>query len=464
MNRKPKAGLLPLYLKLYDDTRPQIRKDFDGFLHQIAAGLRSRGIDVDAASVCRVEDEFRKAVAGFERAGVDAILTVHLAYSPSLESIGALAGTDLPIVILDTTMDAAFDQTVAPARIMYNHGVHGVMDLACMLRRRKKTFDIVAGHVGDRRVLDRAADAVRGAVAARWFRTTRALRIGESFQGMGDFAVDGAVMKRRLGIAVEQIGIRELGAYVRRVTAAEVKVEVAADRKAFDCRVPLVVHEASVRVALGVRKKLEAGGFRAFSMNFLAFDTARGPVDRVPFIEASKGMARGIGYAGEGDVLTAAMVGALIRGFGDATFTEIFCPDWKGNSLFLSHMGEVNPRVAAAKPLMKEYKFTFTPAANPAVITCAPRPGPGVFVDLAPGPDERFTLIVAPVTILKDTKREDLKGSVRGWIRPVSCKVSDFLEAYGRAGGTHHSALVLGEKAGGILAFARMAGLETCVI
>ena len=62
----------------------------------------------------------------------------------------------------------------------------------------------------------------------------------------------------------------------------------------------------------------------------------------MPFLEISRLMERGIGYAGEGDVLTAALVGALMKVYAETTFTEMFCPDWKGNSIMLSHMGEIN--------------------------------------------------------------------------------------------------------------------------
>ena len=56
-----------------------------------------------------------------------------------------------------------------------------------------------------------------------------------------------------------------------------------------------------------------------------------------------------------------------------------------------------------------------------------------------------------------------MRDTVRVWVRP-RCKVSDFLEAYSRAGGTHHSALVLGDRVEAVAAFGRMLGVETCVI
>jgi L-arabinose isomerase len=453
------VGLLPLYLKLYDDTRPEIRDVFRPLLESVVAGFENRGVGVVQSGICRLESEFAVAVRQFEDAGVDIIVTLHLAYSPSLEALGPLTTTDLSILMLDTTMDHAFGQDVDPARIMHNHGIHGVQDLASMLRREGKPFEIVAGHVTESNVLERAARIAQAAHGAQLFRTTKALRIGESFKGMGDFSVDEVVMHSALGITVDQVAADALSGAVGGVSAEDVAEEMRLDCERFTADVADDVHERSVCLGLGLRRYLEEGGYSAFSMNFLAFDSSDGPVNTVPFLEASKAMARGIGYAGEGDVLTASLVGALSRAFGKTTFTEIFCPDWKGNSLFLSHMGEINPEVAADTPRLSEKDFPWTNAMNPAVIGCAPAPGPAVMVNLAPGPDDSFDLIVAPVEVLGDASNPALHDTVRGWIRPWM-PLELFLETYSCHGGTHHSALVLGDKAEAVEAFAAFAGIE----
>ena len=58
----------------------------EAFARTIAAELERRGLEVLAAPVCRVREEFAAAVTRFEREGAEAIVTLHLAYSPSLES------------------------------------------------------------------------------------------------------------------------------------------------------------------------------------------------------------------------------------------------------------------------------------------------------------------------------------------------------------------------------------------
>jgi len=469
MSQKPRVGLLPLFLKLYDDSLPQMRSGVESFLQQVAEGLAEHGLDVAVAPVCRVEAEFDEAVtqlAGLgpgDEGGADLLVALHLAYSPSLESIGPLCRTSLPLLLLDTTPDYDFGPGVDPGRILYNHGIHGVQDLACMLRRRARPFEIVAGHLTESDVLARAAGIARAAWVASRFAQTRAVRIGERFEGMGDFAVEDAKLTELLGISVTEVGVKALMAWVDLIKGAAVEEELAGDRERFTCRADAACHRRSIRVGLGLRRYLDADGFTALSVNFLAFDSARGPVDTVPFLEIAKAMSRGIGYAGEGDVLTAALVGALLGPFPRTTFTEIFCPDWKGQALFLSHMGEINPAVAAEKPWLCEKPFPYTPANDPAFLACAPAPGPAVLVNLAPGPDDTFRLIVAPVEVLPDESAPAMRETVRGWIRPRR-PVAEFLAEYSRCGGTHHSALVLGDCAATIEAFARIAGLECCTI
>ncbi|MCK5527492.1 MAG: hypothetical protein KAJ05_10100, partial [Candidatus Latescibacteria bacterium] len=101
--KKPKIGLLGLYLELYDHSMPENRPRVNEFYQTIAGEMEKRGIEVITASICRLKPEFASAVKSFEDAQVDAIVTLHLAYSPSLESSDILTETSLPILVLDTT-------------------------------------------------------------------------------------------------------------------------------------------------------------------------------------------------------------------------------------------------------------------------------------------------------------------------------------------------------------------------
>ncbi len=442
---RPKAGLLPLYVELYDRTLPSLRGEVEPFISKVAKVLERFGIHVIVAPICCIREQTAAALKAFEAASVQAVLTLHLAYSPSLESADELCAFPKPLILLDITPDKDFGRDVDPAKLLKNHGIHGVQDLASVLHRRGKHYHVITGHLDDPGIPVAIGRLMKSAQLAAEFRNQRVLRIGPSFEGMGDFQVEEEYLRDAFGISVDTISPVDLAGEVLGVTEACVWDEMAADREAFEIDAPEAVHARSVRLGLGLRQYLRQGGYDAFSLNFLAFDSPHEPVSTVPFLECCKAMARGIGYAGEGDVLTAALAGALQRTFGHTTFTEMFCADWKGDSIFLSHMGEVNPQCAPVKPVMYEKEYPFTPALNPATLACTFKPGPATLVNLAPGPDHSFNLILAPVEVLGDGTHPDLRHWIRAWIRAHS-NVGYFLRSYSMQGGTHHCALVLGDR------------------
>ncbi|MCC7519682.1 MAG: hypothetical protein IT578_10925 [Verrucomicrobiae bacterium] len=458
----PRVGLLPLYAKLYDDFLPERRAECETVLREASEGLARRGAEVEASGVVRTAAEAGAAIRRFETARVDALVTLHLAYSPSLESAPALTRSALPLVLLDTSPDAAFGTNADPARIMANHGVHGVMDLASVLRRRGRAFEVVAGHLRESRALDRVIELARAGRAARALRGMRVARIGSAFPGMGDFAVTPATLREAFGIEARQAFPAVLAKAMATVSDRAVRAEMALDRERYEVRADEKVHRRAVRVGLALREWIGRQGLGAFSVNFLAFQDPRGPA--MPFLEISKALARGTGYAGEGDLLTAALVGALAQGFGGTTFTEVFCADWRGNHLFLSHMGETNPDLAPDRPRVVAKSYPFLKSGPAAAIVAGIRAGPAIYANLVPGSRGTFELIVAPVEMMPDTERDDLREVVRGWMRPAHLPVPRFLEEYSRRGGTHHAALVLGDRAEAVAAFARFAGIPAVTL
>jgi len=461
---KAKIGLLPLYLKLYDDLDDgSRRRRIDEFPRTIAAGLEARGLEVILAPVCRIQKEFAAAVRKLETEKVDALVTLHLAYSPSLESSAALARTRLPVIVLDTTPTYSYAPTQDPEELMYNHGIHGVQDMCNMLVRNGKPFLVEAGHWQRSDVLDRvAALAVPAGMAARISRAKVGI-MGTPFKGMGDFAVSPSKIKSTIGAVVKAMEPETLKGLLAGVKEKDVAVEVEEDlrRFALDGASP-EAHARSVKLGLAVRRWIEREGLSAITFNFLNMEKKAGYIT-APFLEMSKAMERGIGYAGEGDTLTALLVAALMAGFPETSFSEMFCPDWENGTVFLSHMGEVNPRLLDGTPQLREMDYKYSRTDNPALVVGRFKPGDIVLTNLAPAGGDGYRLIVSPAAMLPVSGTDRMKEGVRGWFRPA-LPVPDFLAAYSRLGGTHHLAVTYTRETKPIETFGRLMGWDVAVV
>lgn len=461
MTRNPVIGLLPLYLELYDRISPEKRKGFDEFLRAVSARLSNMGIDIIHSRVCRLKNEFREAAGVFKKNGADAVVTIHLAYSPSLEAADVLAESGIPVIIFDTTPDFEFGPAQSPERIMFNHGIHGVQDLCSMLTRKNSPFAIVAGHWKDGGTLERLLRKIQSARIASSFRKSRTGIIGSPFEGMGDFQVAPELVKK-LGITVIEAGKSELKNLLESITDDEIRDEIERGKKLFTAgHLNDQLYKGTLLSCLTVRKWAKRKKLTSFTMNFMEFDGSFLP--SVPFLEAGMLMAEGLGYAGEGDVLTASLAGAVLSINKKATFTEMFCPDWSGGTIFMSHMGEVNISLLHHKGRLAEKNFPYTETPPPVTVSGRLKSGKAHIVNLAPLGDGKFRLLICRGSIPRATGKDNFEDAVRGWFKP-EIPLNAFLEKYSMLGGTHHSVLVYEGETDVFEGFGQFMGWETVAL
>ena len=450
-----KIGLLPLYISLYDENHGYLRERLAIFYDKIADLLKNRGLEVVTSEICTEEPHFAKEVKRYEDENCDAIVTLHLAYSPGLNSDKILANTKLPIIICDTTETFDFSDHQDSAELLYCHGIHGVMEMCNLLKKNKKPYAVVAGHYETSDVIDRVVGYISAAKAANSVNGSKVGSIGGYFDGMGDFRVDDTRMKEYFGATVIRPEKNELTELAKSVTEDEIKAEQ--DKNASDYifleEPDADVYKNSVIADLTLKKWIAKNNLQAFSVNFRQI----GELYTMPFNGICCAMSEGIGYAGEGDTFTALFTGALMQGYQKTSFIEIFCPDWKNNTIFISHMGEMNHQVADGKPTAYENVFTYADCPNPVVSTAAFMPGNGVFLNIFE--DEKgFNAFIAPVEVLKETT-DNFQKSIRGWL-DFKKPVSDVLEKISECGATHHSILVYDAKPEEIAFFAKLLNIN----
>lgn len=397
-------------------------------------------------AVFRREDA-ENAIRGFEAAGADAVLIMLLTYSPSQIVLPALRRTRLPLAIWNTQELLAVDRSFTGAAMTDNHGVHGTQDLANVLVRSGIPFQYITSTADEAKGLVELGDFFAAAAAVRRLRAARIGLIGYPFPGMGDFAVDTTHMASTLGCSWMNLNVEDYVGRSAAAPAAEAAALVAEYRARYDVAADISAAdlECTARAELALRGMVREHRLDALTYQFMAFGEDQ-RTSTLPFVAASRLMAEGIGFGGEGDLIAAAAT-AFLNWLGPpASFSEMFTIDFAGNSLFMSHMGEANIAMARRdrKPLLmaRPTQITRTRDRQLALVTSL-EPGPGTLMALTQGPHGRWRIIAAPAAI------EDF-GPLPGFCVPhfklkPKRDVREFLTAYANAGGPHHNAVCFGD-------------------
>lgn len=445
---KAKVGLLGLMLELYD-AWPDLKPAMAEFARTLGNAL-SAFAEVEFPGVCNTREQVERTVAAFEAAGKDLLLVVLLTYAPSHIALPALLRTRLPILIFNTQQLYAVTPDTRAIDTTHNHGMHGVQDLANVLLRAGRAFHLVTGHYQDARALEEVRQWCDAARVARQMRQLRIGLLGYAMEGMGDFGLDETAFLAQLGVEVRHIAMQELAARAAAAPAKTIAAQMAEDRTRFHFAPDITEaeHAASARLEWALRETLRERGMHGFASHFLAI-SQEGQLETLPFLAASKLLADGYGFGGEGDVTSAAAVCMLQALAGQASFTEMFTMDFAHNAILMMHMGESNWRMARSDAPIYALRSTLgdimhVPIA-PVLLAFALAPGDATLVSLTTTSGGRLKLIVTEGQVLDfpyipDLARPHFKFAPQG-------DLCAFLTRFSREGGSHHQALAYGHWA-----------------
>jgi L-arabinose isomerase len=460
VNRSPRIGVIGIMQELYDDMLPGITERQSGYLSELAASLR------DVAE-CVVEPPARnradidRVMREYEYQGVDGVLIVMLTYGPGQRVARALGGTRLPLCLANTQPEGEVTPAWDMGDMTYNQGVHGAQDTANALVRAGVAFDVVTEDWRSPAFRERVGRWARAAAAVGAWRRLKVAQVGYAMDDMGDIRVDEGALLRALGPAITIVAPGDLYRATEAVSRAEIDAVRAFEDERFevDPRLSDAERDDHVRMQVALEQILEARGCEAYSTHFDAIGDD-GRFARLPLAAASSLMAKGYGFAGEGDMLTAALVRAGHVLIGDAHFTEMYAMDFPSDSVLMSHMGEGNWRIARDDRPVKLIKRPLGIGGldDPPTFLFEYQPGPATLATLVSLGGEAFRLVVCEGENIEGPELPALEMPY-GRFKP-DAGVRDCLDGWLRLGGPHHQVMNLGRHAADWAAFCEQAGIE----
>jgi L-arabinose isomerase len=459
-DRKPRIGILGIMQDLYDDMIPGIARRQEGYAGQIASHLSGIAEFIPGKAI-KYREDAERAMREFENSGLDGVLVVMLTYGPAMRVARLLSESRLPVCLANIQPEPSVTPAWDMADMTYNQGVHGAQDTANAMVRAGKRFHVLTD--------DWKSDSFRADVG-RWARAAAAVTawkslktaiFGYAMNDMGDIRVDESALIRTLGPEIIAVAPGDLYRGMLDVTDAQIAEVTGFEDANFeiDPRLSREEREDHARMQAALEQILTERGFGAYTAHFDAIGED-GRFSRLPLAAASTLMAKGYGYAAEGDVMTACLVSAGHTLIGNAHFTEMYAMDFPSGSILQSHMGEGNWKVARSDRPVRLIKrpLGIGRLADPPTFLFRLQPGPATLATLVSLESDKFRLVVAEGENLDSQELPALEMPY-GQFRPAS-GLRACLNGWLRAGGAHHEVMNLGHHAAAWRDFCELTGIE----
>lgn len=441
---------------------------------EITAGLAAQlPVKVVYKPVMTTSEEIYELclAANAEKQCIGLITWMHT-FSPAQKWIRGLTTLKKPFVHLHTQYNAEIPWSEIDMDFMnLNQAAHGDREYGFIGSRLRLNRKVVVGHWQDPEVIAALSSWSRSASAWADWKTLKVARFGDNMREVAVTEGDKVEAHIQFGYAVFGYGVGDLVRAVDSVSEREIDELINVYHQEYEVAPELQKNgekyqslREAAKIEAGLRRFLEAGGFKAFTTTF---EDLHG-LAQLPGLAVQRLMADGYGFGAEGDWKTAALVRAMkvmSAGLEGGTsfmedYTYHFSPS--GDKVLGAHMLEVCPSIAQGKSRLEIHQLSIGDKEDPARLVFDTRIGPALNASIM-HMGERFRLLVNEVDVVAtDAPLPKLPVARAFWAPKPNLKVAAAAWIY--AGGAHHtcfSQIVTTEQ---LQDFAEMAKMEFLLI
>ena len=393
-------------------------------------------------------------------------------FSPAKMWIGGLKILNKPLLHFHTQFNRDIPWATMDMDFMnLNQSAHGDREFGFIMSRMRINRKVVVGHWQDHESLNKINGWIRAAAGWNDWQGAKFARFGDNMRNVAVTEGDKVEAEIKFGYSVNTYGVGDLAAVIDAVSESAIDQVIAEYEDSYTL-VPALqksgAQHSSLRdaakIEIGIQTFLENGNFKGFTTTF---EDLHGIV-QLPGIAAQRLMAKGYGFAGEGDWKTAALVRAMkVMGSGlkggnsfMEDYTYHFHPD---NRMVLgAHMLEICASIADAKPSCEIHPLGIGGKADPVRLVFNSGPGPALnasIVDMG----NRFRLLVNEVLAVKPFDQLPNLPVARVLWKPYP-NMHTGCAAWILAGGAHHTCYSQNLSSEHLEDFAEMAGIEYLLI
>jgi L-arabinose isomerase len=401
---------------------------------------------------------------------VGLVLWMHT-FSPAKMWIAGLSSLIKPYLHLHTQFNAALPFSEINMNFMnLNQSAHGDREFGHIATRLRQERRVIVGHWASEKTQEQIGSWCRVAMGLHESRHLRIARFGDNMRHVAVTEGDKVSAQMQFGYEVHGYGLGDLKQVVDVVSEAQIASQIELYKKEYEIAPAVLTdkHQFQVlkneaKLELGLLKFLTEGNFGAFTNTF---ENLTG-LTNLPGLATQRLMAAGFGYGGEGDWKTAALVRiakVVAKGrTGGTSFMEDYTYHFgKTEQVLGSHMLEICPSIADAKPKLEVHQHTIGITCDIARLVFTGKGGPALCVSVV-DLGSRFRMIIGEVDSV--TPEEDLpKLPVARTLWEPRPNLEIAGAAWILAGAAHHNVYTQAMSTDEWIDYAEMCGIEAVVI
>lgn len=350
-----------------------------------------------------------------------------------------------------------------------NQSAHGDREYGFINARLKKNNKIVVGHWTNKRSQKEISEWMVSALGYIESHHIKVARFGDNMRNVAVTDGDKVEAAIQFGWTVDYFGIGDLVEEMETVTTDEMDsvfeeykslYEFDYGENESDFFEQQVKYQ--IKIEIGLKRFLEAGGYTAFSTNF---EDLHG-MKQLPGMAVQRLNMEGYGFAGEGDWKTAALdrLMKIMANNVSTGFMEDYTYNLEdGNEYILqSHMLEVDPTLAEGTPRVVVEPLGIGDREDPARLVFDGQGGPGVVVSMV-DLGTHYRLLINKVELEVPTEEAPNLPVARVIWKPLP-SFNEGIHKWLEAGGGHHTVVSLALSVQQMKDWAKMMNLETIVI
>ena len=310
-------------------------------------------------------------------------------FSPAKMWINGLNALNKPMLQINTQFNKALPyETIDMDFMNLNQSAHGDREFGYITARMNINRSVIVGHWQSPLFQKRMSKWMRAAVAATAGKSLNIVRFGDNMRDVAVTCGDKVEAYIKLGWNIPYFGIGDLVEIMKDVSEAEIDNLMEEYQRDYVIAEPTKYNLEHIReqakIEIALEKFLIENNAEAFCTNFQDLHGMK----QLPGLACQHLMAKGYGFAGEGDWKTAAMVRTLkLMGEdldGGCTFLEDYTYNLEEDNMFnlSAHMLEICPSVAKNKPTIEVHPLGIGDKEDPARLVFNSKTAAGISVSI----------------------------------------------------------------------------------